>query len=270
VARPTLFPVKIAVERMCSEAFGATVVLYALFAADLHSARMHVQKGEIREGLREIEAALHSAPDDPEIQFEAGQLLREISAEHAVRLQQLAPDSAEAHQLLGRSLEARGQLNEALVEYRAALRNNPALPGLHFLIGNVLWKQRDLEEARKEFEAELHLNPNHVLANLRIGDVLLNLGEPKAAAEHLRIAVQADESSVSAHQSLGKAYRALGHHAEALQEFQFVARQRPNDESVHAQLAGEYRALGDSDKAKGEMELHRRLLEVRAAAARKK
>src|SRR5438874_693373 len=149
-------------------AFGASLILYALFAADLHSARVHVQKGEILEGLREIDAVLRSTPDDPEIKFQAGQLLREISAEHTVRLQQLAPESVEAHQLLGRSLEARQQLNEAIVEYRAALRNNPALPGLHFLIGNVLWKQRDLEEARKEFEAELHLNPNHVLANLRL------------------------------------------------------------------------------------------------------
>ncbi len=252
------------------QALAASLAVYALFAADLHSARMHVQKGELLEGLREIQAALRSAPDDPEIQFAAGQLLREISAQHALRLQQLAPDSAEAHQLLGRSLEARQQLDGALVKYRAALQKNKAAPGVHFLIGNVLWKQRDLEEARKEFEAELQLNPDHALANLRLGDVLLNAGEPKAAAEHLRRAVQADESSVSAHQALGKAYRALGRHAEALQEFQFVARQRPNDESIHAQLAGEYRAVGDLDNAKSEMERHRQLLQARAAAAQKK
>ena len=128
---------------MCPEALGAGLLIYALFAADLRSARTHVQNGEIVEGLREIEAALHSAPDDPEIQFQAGQLLREISAEHAGRLQQLAPNSSEAHQLLGRSLEARGRLDEALAEYRNALRNNATGPGVHFLIGNVLWKQRD-------------------------------------------------------------------------------------------------------------------------------
>ncbi len=255
---------------MCPEALGAGLLLYALFAVDLRSARTHVQNGEMLEGIREIEAALHSAPDDPEIQFQAGQLLREISAEHALRLQQLAPNSPEAHQLLGRSLEARGRLDEALTEYRAALRNNGARPGLHFLIGNILWKQRDFEEARKEFEAELHSNPKYVLANLRLGEVLLNMGEPAAAAEHLQTAVQADESSVNAHQALGRAYRALGNHVEALKEFQFVVRHRPSDESVHAQLAGEYRAIGDYDKAKAEMELHRQLLRVKADAALKK
>lgn len=248
----------------------AVLLVAAAAEADIRTARALLEKGEVSRALQEIEAALRDAPGNPEVQYQAGELLRELGAERAERLRHLAPDSAEAHELLGRSLESRGQLDAALAEYRAALRNSAGLPGIHFLIGNLLWKKRDFSMARPELESELRLNPNHTLAHLRLGQILLNLNEPEAAMGHLRTAVAADPSSIEAHRALGRAYRALGRHREALGEFQTVASQRPNDDSVHAQLGGEYRALGNADQARAELEIHRRLLAAKAAAARQK
>lgn len=245
------------------------LALCYLLLADINTARRLAEQGKTAEALAEIQAALRSAPDDPEVQYQAGELLRTLGANRAERLQQLAPESAEAHELLGRSLEARGFLNDALGQYRAALRANPALRGLHFLTGNVLWKKRDFEAARAEFQAELQLNPNHTLANLRLGQTLLSLDQP-SCVDYLRKAVAADDSSIEAHRALGQAYRLTGDHRRALEQFRIVAQRRPDDDTVHAQLAGEYRALGDSARAKAEMEEHRRLLEARAAAARTK
>lgn len=256
-------------DRINRSVIPASFILYVFLAADLRSARALAEKGEILGALREIHAELRSAPDDPEIRYQAGQLLGEIAADRVARLQKAAPDSAEAHELLGRSLESRGELDAALAEYRTALRSG-VRPGLHFLIGNVFWKKRDFAEARDELEAELQLNPKHVLANMRLGNVLLSLDQPKTAMQHLLTAVEADDSSVEAHRSLGRVYRALGLHAEALKEFQTVARDLPDDDSVHAQLGGEYRALGDLEKAKAEMGIHRQLLDAKAVAARKK
>jgi tetratricopeptide (TPR) repeat protein len=245
------------------------VALWFLLVADINSARRLAEQGKTAEALAEIQAALRSAPDDPEVQYQAGELLQSLGANRAEILQKLAPESAEAHELLGRSLEARGLLNDALNQYRAALRVNPALRGLHFLIGNVLWKKRDFEAARAELEAELRFNPNHALANLRLGQTLLNLDQP-SCVDYLRKAVAADDSSIEAHRALGQAYRLTGDHRHALEQFRIVAQRRPNDDTIHAQLAGEYRALGDAARAKAEMEEHRRLLEARAAAARTK
>ena len=246
-----------------------TLSLCLLLIADIRSARALLDQGKTVEALSELEAVLRASPNDPEVQYEAGELLRALGAERAARLQRLAPESPEAHELVGRSLEAGGHLDEALAEYRAALRNHAGLPGVHFLIGNVFWRKRDFEAARPELEAELRLNPNHPLANLRLGQVLLSLNEP-ASVEYLRKAVAADDSSVEAHRELGKAYRLLGDHAAALKEFRIVAGRRPNDESVHAQLAGEYRAVGEPARASAEWAIHRRLLETKADAARRK
>ena len=247
-----------------------SVVLSAfLLAGDLNQARTMLREGRVEEALRTMDAVLREAPHNAEIEYEIGELLRELAGERAARLEELAPDSAEANQLLGRSLEARGNLEGALSAYRAALSRKPRLPGLHFLIGNIQWRERDFDAAKTEMEAELLLNPRHALANLRLGQILLAMGQPGPASDHLRDALRADDSSIEAHRELGKAYRALGSHSDALREFQFVARRRPQDYSVHAQLASVYRSLGQNERAKVEMETHRQLLRARADAARK-
>ncbi len=245
------------------------LTLGAWLTADVRSAGALLEQGKTVEALEDMRKTVEASPADPEVQYQFGEMLRRLGAERAARLQSLAPESGEAHELLGRSLESAGKLDTALKEYRTALQKNPAAPGFHFLAGNVLWKQRDFQAARPELEAELQLNPNHALANLRLGEVLLSLDDP-TAAQFLQKAVAADSSSVEAHQALGKAYRLISDHSAALKEFQIVASRRPFDEAVHAQLAGEYRALGQADRANEEWAKHRRLLAEKAAAARPK
>ena len=245
-------------------------IVYSFLFADVRTARALLERGKTLEALNELQAALRSAPDDPEVQYEAGELLREIGAERAAELQRMAPESAEAHELLGRSLEARGQVDEALAEYRLALKSHADIAGVHLLIGNVFWRKRDFEAARPEFEAELRLNPNHPLANLRLGQVLISLNDARASLQYLKRAVAADDSYIEAHRELGRVYRLLGDHHAALSQFRIVADRRPNDESVHAQLAGEYRAIGEVGQANAEWAIHRRLLEAKAAAAQRK
>jgi tetratricopeptide (TPR) repeat protein len=236
------------------------VLALCLFAADLSSARRLIDGGHVTEGLREIEQALKSAPNDPEVQYEAGEILRQLGATRAERLRQIAPDSPEAHELAGRAAEARGDLNAALVAYRAA--------GARFQTGNVLWRMRDFDSAQKQLEAALAANPNHALANLRLGQILLQKDQATEALGYLRKSVEANPDLVEAHRELGKALRRMGRFNEAVEQFQFVAKRQPNDEFVHAQLATVYRAMGEKDLAAEQLRIHSRLLDERAAAAR--
>ncbi len=246
-----------------------SLLLSILLFADVHTARTLLKDGKIPEALREMEAALRDRPNDPEVQYQAGELLRELGDSRAARLQQLAPNSPETHELLGRSLESRGKLDEALAEYRAALHGGPDGLGRHFAVGNILWKKREFEAARAELEAELRLNSNHALASLRLGETLLSLNQPAEAAQHLRKSVGAMGSSLEAHRAMGRAFRALGQHREALEQFRIVAAGQPDDASIHTQLAGEHRALGDLAQARAESELQRKLLQAKSPAAQK-
>ena len=119
--------------------------------------------------FRAFNAIERRFPDNPEAKFAAGEIFQELAALRAEQLQRVAPDSAAAHELLGKSLEARGKLNEALAEYRKALEKGPATPGLHFLAGNLEWKLKNFDAAEAELLDELKLNPHHAMANLQNG-----------------------------------------------------------------------------------------------------
>ena len=235
--------------------------------ARFYLVRTLIERGEVTQALRRLDAFLKDDPNDAETRFQAGQLLQQLGSARFADLQRTAPDSVEAHELVGRSFETRGQLKEALAEYQLGLKRNPAA-GIHFLIGNVLWKQRNLDSAAMEFESELRGNPNHTLANLRLGQIELARDRATAAVPLLRKAVAGDANLLEAHRELGKALRITGGYEEAVRELRLVAARRPEDDSVHAQLAAVFKAMGETERANEEMRLHRAILQKKLNASR--
>ena len=229
-----------------------------------------IDAGRISESLQKLREMLDAHPGDPEAEFEAGAILEELAGNTFKRMERLAPESAETHELLGKYYDAQGKLPEALEQYRIALRKNSQAPGLHFLAGNVLWKQRDFEAALPELQAELRINPDHSMANHRLGNIYVLRDESARAIPYLEKAVRGDPSFLIGRRDLGKAYRLAGKMTDALRQLVYVEERNPDDESVNAQLAAVYRALGNNEKASGEMNLQRDILRKRSEAARNK
>ncbi len=238
-------------------------------AVTMESTRALVNSGRIVEALRQIRELEKQSPNDPSLQFEIGELLQELAASRAERLQKLAPESPQVHELIGKSLEAHQKAAEAVVEYKLAAQTNPSMPGIHFLIGNLYWKQRDFDSAIPALESELRLNPDHALANLRIGEILIvtDADAPQKAIPYLRKAIGDPHIGLEAHLELGKALRLAGRYSEARREFEFVVRQKPEDELVHAQLAAVYRNQGDTQRARKELEIQRQILQRKRQAS---
>lgn len=234
-------------------------------------ARALLAEGRIEELLAELPALEQQAKTNVEAKFALGEILQELAAIRAAELQRVAPGSLAAHELAGKSLEARGKLTEALSEYRAALSKNANSPGLNFLVGNAEWKLRNFEAARTALLVELKLNPHHAAANLRMGEIALdaNRDNPKDAVKYLREATNGAPDSLEAHRELGKALRIDGQYREAIEHLQFVALKAPNDDSVHAQLAALYRNTGELGKAAEEMKIHSRILRERLEASQR-
>jgi len=226
----------------------------------LYLARTLVEMGRIAEALAEIDRAL-AAQTDPEVQFQAGSIVRELAERRFADLERLAPDSAAARELAGRQFEQQGRLPEALREYRSAIAKEPMRPGLHFKAGNILWRMRELDAATDELKAELARTPSHGMANLRIGQVLMVQNQAAQATPFLERAADALPESMDARRELGKAYRALGRTADARKQWEAVAKARPDDGQVHYLLGNLYRELGDAEGARRELKRHRELLE---------
>src|SRR5258705_4254141 len=228
----------------------------------LYLARTLVELGRIPEALAEIDRALAGQPD-PEIQFQAATIVRDLAGHGFADLERLAPESAAVRELTARHFEQQGKLPEALREYRAAIAKEPGRPGLHYEAGNILWRMRELDAATEELQAELTRTPHHGMANLRLGQVFLNRNQAPQAVVFLEQAVEAMSESTDARRELGKSYRSLGRTADARRQWEAVAKARPDDDQVHYLLGNLYRQLGDGDRARRELNRHREILERR-------
>lgn len=228
----------------------------------LYLARTLVELGRVPEALAEIDRAL-AGQADPEIQFQAGSIVRDLAEQRFADLKRLAPDSAAVRELAARRFEQQGNLPEALREYRAAIAKEPGRLGLHYEAGNILWRMRQLDAATRELQAELARSPHHGMANLRLGQVFLAGNDAAQAVAFLELAVDAMSESADARRELGKAYRDLGRTADARTQWEAVAKARPDDDQVHYLLGNLYRQLGDPERARRELNRHSEILKHR-------
>src|SRR5260221_8313770 len=237
--------------------------------ARLYRARTLVELRRIPEALPEVER-VRAGNADPEALFQAGRLVRDLAERRFSELERIAPNSAPLRELAGGRLETKGDLVEALREYRAAAALDSRRPGVHYLIGNILWKMRELDAAAEELKTELAASPHHAMANLRLGQGLVARSEEALARPYLERAAHGMPESVAARRELGKAYGKTGRKAEARRQWEAVAKAQPGDDQVHYLLGNLYRELGEESLARQELAKHREILERRRALAEKR
>jgi len=77
-------------------------------------------------------------PTNEAVLYSAYRIYSELSAESILSLSLADPNSARMHQAIAHELAKRGDFAEAIEDYRAALKLDPRLPGLHFELAEVL------------------------------------------------------------------------------------------------------------------------------------
>ena len=120
------------------------------------------------------------------------------------------PDSAEADMLAGQAYDEMQRDGDALAQFEAAVKADPALPNVHFGYAYLLWKGRRYPEAETEFRAEIANNPEHPLAYAYLGDTEMHLNHYDRAVPDLEQAVRTRPSLTLAHLDLGIIYGACG------------------------------------------------------------
>ena len=76
----------------------------------------------------------------------------------------MAPDNPDVRNTLGSALAATGQLDEAIVHLREAVRLRPENPGAQFNLGKALAAQGKTEAAIERFREVLRLRPDYAPA----------------------------------------------------------------------------------------------------------
>lgn len=160
------------------------------------------------------------------------------------------PESAELHNNLAVSLSAIGSVRRAIKEFEEAITLNPndALP--HHNIGVELHKKGSYKKAIERYKMAIELNPKYGIAHNNLAGVLSIIGKVDEAISESKIAININPKDSLAHHNLGALYLKKGMYGEALEEFTIALSTDPENALLHYNLGVAYERLHNPEKAK--------------------
>ena len=138
---------------------------------------------------------------------------------------------------LGEILAQRGAMDEAAVQFQAAMQIQPGFAEARYNFGNVLLWEGRKDEAAVQFQKVLEIQPDYAEAHNNLGNLLLEKGQTDAAMNHFQTALEIQPDFAEAHYNLCKALLELGKAREALAQGQAALKLQPDNPEVLSLLA---------------------------------
>ena len=164
------------------------------------------------------------------------------------------PDDPATLNSLGTTFQMIGQFDEAIAQYREALRVNPNYVAAHYNWGNSLLAQEKPAEAAAHFQEVLRVNPGDADAHSNLATAFGMLDDETPAIEHYRLAIRYNPDHPLAHYNLGYFLAKQGKSTEAVEQYEQAVRITPNDPDAHNELGKLYLAQGQRAKAAAQFE----------------
>jgi len=161
----------------------------------------------------------------------------------------LRPGYADAHSNLGVALAKRGQTDEAIREFREAIRLKPDHANAHYNLGIALDKAGQMEGALRQFQEAVRLNPAYIEARYNLGIVLSRKGQMDEAIREFQEAIELKPDYAEAHNDLGIAFVRKGQMEEALRHLQEATRLKPGYAEAHFNLGLAFGLKGQRTEA---------------------
>jgi len=130
------------------------------------------------------------------------------------------PDNADAHNVLGVSLNAQGKGEEAITQLGRAVKLAPHAANLHANLGEVLRQNGKLDEASKSLEKAVELDPKNAQALNNLGIIQYDRRKYKDAVDYYRRALDSQPHMAEALNNLGNALRVIGDSEGAMSAYQ--------------------------------------------------
>jgi Tfp pilus assembly protein PilF/tRNA A-37 threonylcarbamoyl transferase component Bud32 len=197
---------------------GKVVVTFEDEGRRFSSGAIHlVCRGKSKVHFRKIEIKELSAPPQPGSPGLNGQDRHkaEAAAREAVRRN---PDSPSAHGNLGNVLLDKGQLDEAITEYRKVIRLKKGSSEAHNNLGIALARKGRLDEAIAEYQEALRLKPDFAPTHNDLGIALGAKGRLDEAIAEYRRAIALAPDYAEPHCNLGFILQKQNKFREALEE----------------------------------------------------
>jgi Tfp pilus assembly protein PilF len=205
-------------------------------------------------------------PADESLIYTAYRIYSDLAAESLLSLSVVAPNSARMRQAMAHELARQGQTAEALENYRAALKIDPRLPGLHFEFAEMLNSQSTPEsrrEAGKEYEAALEVNPSDEQSECRLADIAAQRNDLKEAYERYTRALQLQPDDPEANIGLAKVLMSMEQPEKAEPLLKHALELDPTSAVAHFRLSTVYRQTGRTADAKHELEEYQKYKDMK-------
>jgi protein O-mannosyl-transferase len=150
---------------------------------------------------------------------------------------QIDPRWARAHDILGEALQRLGMLDAAIREGQESVRLDPASANAQYNLGESLRLRGRLDEAVGRFRTSLRLRSQRADAHTNLGAALGQQGKTDEAIDEFREALKLDRRCAEAHDNLGFALLSRGHAAEAIEHCRCAVQLKPTYARAYKHLA---------------------------------
>jgi tetratricopeptide (TPR) repeat protein len=152
----------------------------------------------------------------------------------------LNPDDAEAHNNLGSAwLQMPGRLNDAIAQFKEAVRLQPNFAEAHNNLGDA-WSKipGGLDDAIFQYQEALRLQPNYAAAHNNLGSVWSEIpGRLNDAIAQYQAALRLQPDLAAAHFNLGNAWSEMpGRLNDAIAQYEAALRLQPDYAEAHNNL----------------------------------
>jgi len=199
------------------------------------------------------DAALALAPDSPDAHEVMGDLFVDASepeaAEDEFRKALLGDDSASLRTKLAEALRLQGDFDEAITELRAAIKLEPRSARAYSGLGLALRAQRNLPESTAAYQEAIRLDPDLIDAHNGLAVVLANQGKLDDAVAEFREIIRVDPDSAIGHYNLAYALADLDRDVESAAALREVVRINPNHYNARFNLGELFRLEGKYDES---------------------
>lgn len=162
------------------------------------------------------------------------------------------PTSADARYELGSAYYFSARYQEAIKEFKEAIRIKPEFAQAHCKLGLSYGVLRSYDEAASSFEEAIRLDPDYADAMVGLGLVDSVLYRYDEAIAHLKRAIELEPKVADTFFALAMTYSAMGRHDDAISSLKEGLAIRPADAQAHYCLGHIYAGLGNKQAAMDE------------------
>ncbi|KWA33388.1 tetratricopeptide repeat protein [Burkholderia territorii] len=219
----------------------------------LGAALAHHQAGRLGDAKAGYEQLLAREPAHPDALHFLGLLTCQAGQQdEGIALMRRSIDaypSAIYHNNLGNALRERGRLDDAIAQYREAVRRQPDYAEAHNNLGDALREARQPDASMQHCAQAIALRPDYAQAYNNLGNALKDLGQSDAAVLAYGKAIEHDPRYADAYNNLGNVLTTQRKFDAAVDSYRAAVALNPGRAIVHGNLGTALLARGDLDES---------------------